>query len=65
MIEDKDIAITPSIIAARFDYIAPEYITLYITDSGVHTPAYIYRLFNELYLKHVWSFYAKINKIFN
>lgn len=38
-----------TIIISRFDYVAPEYINLYITDRGEHTPAYIYRLFNEYY----------------
>ncbi|KAL4510077.1 hypothetical protein ABPG72_010270 [Tetrahymena utriculariae] len=38
-----------TIIVTRFDYVAPEYINLYITNYGEHTPAYIYRLFNEYY----------------
>ncbi|EGR31060.1 hypothetical protein IMG5_118380 [Ichthyophthirius multifiliis] len=38
-----------TIISTKLDYIAPEYISLYITNYGEHTPAYIYRLFNEFY----------------
>lgn len=39
------------VIIPGFDYIAPEYITLYITNLGEHTPAYIYRVFSEYYVK--------------
>jgi len=39
-----------TVVVTRFDYVAPEYVSLYLTDKGEHTPAYIYRLFNEYYL---------------
>ncbi len=39
------------VIIPGFDYISPEYITLYITNLGEHTPAYIYRVFSEYYVK--------------
>jgi translation initiation factor eIF-2B subunit beta len=32
-----------------FDYVPPEMITIYITNQGSQNPAYIYRLFSELY----------------
>lgn len=38
-----------TILVTRFDYVAPENINLYITDRGEHTPAFIYRLFNDYY----------------
>lgn len=41
----------PSTIVSRFDYIPPEYLTLFITNRGEYTPAYIYKLFNDYYLK--------------
>ncbi|KRX10666.1 hypothetical protein PPERSA_08661 [Pseudocohnilembus persalinus] len=47
--EENDLKNPVSIIAAKYDYIAPEYITLYITNSGEHSPNFIYRLFNEYY----------------
>lgn len=39
----------PKVVIPRFDYIEPEFVTLYITDFGEHTPSYIYRLFSEYY----------------
>jgi translation initiation factor eIF-2B subunit beta len=38
------------VIVPGFDYISPEYVTLYITNLGEHTPAYIYRVFSEYYV---------------
>eukprot|EP01017_Pseudomicrothorax_dubius_P011027 TRINITY_DN14049_c0_g1_i1.p1 TRINITY_DN14049_c0_g1~~TRINITY_DN14049_c0_g1_i1.p1 ORF type:complete len:345 (-),score=73.08 TRINITY_DN14049_c0_g1_i1:165-1199(-) len=38
-----------NVIVPKYDYIEPEYISLYITDAGEHTPSYIYRLFREYY----------------
>ena len=35
----------------RYNYIEPEYISLFITNFGEHTSAHIYRLFNEYYGK--------------
>jgi translation initiation factor eIF-2B subunit beta len=32
-----------------YDYVPPEFITIYITNHGSQNPAYIYRLFAELY----------------
>ena len=32
-----------------YDYVPPELITIYITNHGSQNPAYIYRLFSELY----------------
>jgi translation initiation factor eIF-2B subunit beta len=32
-----------------FDYIAPEYIDLYLTNNGCHLPSYIYRILPEYY----------------
>uniref|UniRef100_A0A7S3JM12 Translation initiation factor eIF2B subunit beta n=1 Tax=Euplotes harpa TaxID=151035 RepID=A0A7S3JM12_9SPIT len=39
------------IIVPKYDYIEPEYISLYITNFGCHTPKYIYREFAEYYSK--------------
>jgi len=49
--DEKDIPRHYSVVAARFDYITPELITLFITNCGEYTPAYIYRLFNEYYIR--------------
>jgi len=32
-----------------FDYVPPEYVDLFVTDVGGHSPSYIYRLLKELY----------------
>ncbi|KAJ4456767.1 putative Translation initiation factor eIF-2B subunit beta [Paratrimastix pyriformis] len=37
------------IVNPRYDYIPPEYVSLFITNSGGHGPSYIYRLLAELY----------------
>lgn len=39
------------VIIPGYDYIAPEYVTLCITNLGEHTPAYIYRVFSEYYAR--------------
>lgn len=35
--------------APAYDYVPPEFITIYLTDQGDYHPSYIYRLFKELY----------------
>ncbi len=37
------------ILVDKFNYIGPEYISLYITDFGQHIPSQTYRLFSEYY----------------
>ena len=39
------------VVVPKYDYIEPEYISLYITNFGCHTPKYIYREFAEYYSK--------------
>lgn len=36
-------------VSPFFDYIAPEYVSLFVTNVGGHAPSYIYRLLNENY----------------
>ena len=38
-------------VVPMYDYVPPEYVSLYITKEGGQTPKYIYRLFSELYSK--------------
>jgi translation initiation factor eIF-2B subunit beta len=33
----------------KYDYIPPELVNLYITNTGCHSPFYIYRLLDEYY----------------
>lgn len=33
------------------DYVPPELISLFITDTGGHTPSYVYRLLAEYYTR--------------
>ena len=40
-----------SVIVPSLDYISPEFISLYVTNFGEHTPSYIYRVFGEYYMK--------------
>lgn len=40
-----------NVVIPRFDFVPPEFITLHITQKGEHTTSYIYRLFNEIYMK--------------
>ena len=37
------------IFVDKYNYIEPEYISLYITNYGEYTPPHIYRLFREYY----------------
>jgi translation initiation factor eIF-2B subunit beta len=37
------------VIAAEFDYIPPELVDLYVTNTGAHQPSYIYRMLAEYY----------------
>ncbi|KAJ1660756.1 GCD complex subunit gcd7 [Dispira simplex] len=37
------------VINPYYDYVAPEYINLFITNHGGHPPTYLYRLLNENY----------------
>ena len=37
------------VLVDRFNYIEPEFISLYVTDRGEFTPEHIYRLFQEYY----------------
>ena len=44
-----------TVVIPRFDSIDPEYVSLYITNFGEHTPSYIYRLFSEYYSKEEYG----------
>ena len=37
------------VIAPAYDYVAPELISLFVTDTGGYTPSYVYRLLAEYY----------------
>lgn len=37
------------VISPAFDFITPDLMTLYVTNSGTHQPSYIYRLLSEFY----------------
>jgi len=37
------------VIVPAFDYVPPEYVGLYVTNSGSHQPSYMYRLLSEFY----------------
>ncbi|EFJ06519.1 hypothetical protein SELMODRAFT_186716 [Selaginella moellendorffii] len=37
------------VVNPMFDYVPPELISLFITDSGGHNPSYVYRLVAEIY----------------
>lgn len=45
----------------KYNYIEPEYVSLFITNYGEHTPAHIYRQFSEYYGKEE---YRKIIKFY-
>jgi translation initiation factor eIF-2B subunit beta len=49
--DDKDFPENIDVVIPYLDYISPEYLMLYITNLGEHTPAYIYRVFSEFYVK--------------
>ena len=40
-----------------YDYVPPELVTVYITNHGSQNPAYIYRLFSELYSQEDYFLY--------
>jgi len=44
-VEDGDTPQNIEAIVPAYDYVAPEYISLYITNQGGFTPNYIYRQF--------------------
>ncbi|KMZ67229.1 S-methyl-5-thioribose-1-phosphate isomerase [Zostera marina] len=37
------------VVNPAFDYVPPELISLFITDTGGHNPSYIYRLISDYY----------------
>jgi translation initiation factor eIF-2B subunit beta len=49
--EDGDCPENLEAIVPAFDYVPPEYISLYITNQGGFTPTYIYRQFSDNYSK--------------
>ena len=38
-----------------WDYIPPELISLFVTDTGGHTPSYVYRLLAEFYSREDYT----------
>lgn len=38
-----------------FDYVPPELISLFVTDTGGYTPSYVYRLLAEYYSKEDYN----------
>ncbi|KAJ1975379.1 GCD complex subunit gcd7 [Dimargaris xerosporica] len=44
-----DIVSKVDVISPFYDYVAPEYINLFITNQGGHPPTYLYRLLEENY----------------
>eukprot|EP00158_Paraphelidium_tribonemae_P003571 Partr_v1_DN26234_c1_g1_i1_m48489 putative translation INITIATION FACTOR len=43
---------TVDVLNHFFDYVAPEFVNLFVTNSGGHPPSYIYRLLSENYHHH-------------
>ena len=43
-----------------YDYVPPEFITIYLTNHGSQNPSYIYRLFSELYSQDDYFLQIKI-----
>lgn len=39
----------------RFDYVPPELISLFVTDTGGYIPSYVYRLLAEYYTREDYS----------
>lgn len=37
------------VVNSAFDYVPPEQVSMFITESGGHNPSYVYRLLTELY----------------
>lgn len=46
---DGDIVEHVEVVAPYFDYVAPELVSLFITNVGGHPPSYLYRLITENY----------------
>jgi len=46
---DGDIVEYVEVVAPYFDYVAPELVSLFITNVGGHPPSYLYRLITENY----------------
>lgn len=42
-----------------FDYVPPELISLFVTDTGGYTPSYIYRLLAEYYTREDYDLNSK------
>ena len=38
-----------------FDYVPPELISLFVTDTGGYTPSYVYRLLAEYYSREDYT----------
>eukprot|EP00126_Sphaerothecum_destruens_P009809 Sdes_comp20592_c0_seq1m15572 len=47
--EDADIVGRVQVSNPGFDYVEPEYLDLFITNVGGHSPSYVYRLLSEIY----------------
>ena len=45
-----------------FDYVPPELVSLFVTDTGGYTPSYVYRLLAEYYTRED---YALSNELLN
>jgi translation initiation factor eIF-2B subunit beta len=43
-----------------YDYIPPHLISLFVTDTGGYTPAYVYRLLAEYYSREDYSLESEI-----
>ncbi len=41
-----------------FDYVPPELISLFVTDTGGYTPSYVYRLLAEYYSREDYTFFV-------
>jgi translation initiation factor eIF-2B subunit beta len=48
---EEDLIENIDVVVPGLDYISPENVTMYITNLGEHTPAYLYRVFSEYYVK--------------
>ena len=44
----------------RYDYIPPHLISLFVTDTGGYTPAYVYRLLAEYYSREDYSLESEL-----
>ena len=45
----------PSRVVQVFDYVPPELISLFVTDTGGYTPSYVYRLLAEYYSREDYT----------